>query len=184
MQAKTTYMTILQALHSQATSRDQGFSLSSSETVSSFWVFIELGFKFNIWHKNKNKFLKNTSDNHFFISKFHFLLFSSDFLKNIWWNQKLYLHLLPKNHNSITKQINWSKNEENDNGCKQLPSGSLAKLKNLVCESAMVFCALSLVRPWGFASKILTLGKAESKLSLFSRLCDLWHFATIVRMMW
>ena len=32
--------------------------------------------------------------------------FFYDFLKNIWWNQKLYLHLLPKNHNSITKRIN------------------------------------------------------------------------------
>ena len=38
-------------------------------------------------------------------SIFH-LIFSSDFLKNIWWNQKIYLHLLPKNHNSITKRIN------------------------------------------------------------------------------
>ena len=69
MQAQTTYMTILQALHSQATSRDQGFSLSSSVIVSSFSVFIELGFKFIYGTKISIIFLKNTPDNHFFYIK-------------------------------------------------------------------------------------------------------------------
>ena len=69
--------------------------------------------------------------------------FSTDFLEKIWWIRGNMYICRQKKHNSITKRINWSKNEENDNGCKQLPSGSLAKLKNLVCESAMVFCALS-----------------------------------------
>lgn len=75
-----------------------------------------------------------------------FIDFSSDFLKNIWWIRGNNLHLSPKKHNSITKRINWSKNEENDNGCNQYSSGSAAKLKNLVLwigdgELCLVACA-------------------------------------------
>jgi len=61
----------------------------------------------------------------------------------IWWIHGKYLHLRPENIILSQKVLIEAKNEENDNGFKQLPSGSLAKLKNLVFELAMVICALS-----------------------------------------
>ena len=61
----------------------------------------------------------------------------------IWWIHRKYLHLRPENIILSQKELIEAKNEENDNGFKQLPSGSLAKLKNLVFETAMVICALS-----------------------------------------
>ena len=65
---------------------------------------------------------KNT---HFFykLNLFPKKILNKSFFYLVDWS--FFLIFAADKHNSITKQINWSKNEENDNGCKQLPSGSI-----------------------------------------------------------
>ena len=52
-----------------------------------------------------------------------FILFIRFLRKNLVDSGKMST-FAPRKHNSIIKQIIWSKNEKNDNGCKQLPSGT------------------------------------------------------------